>query len=170
MSILAHEISLCVTDHGWNEAILCAQVARALADSVEEVDLLPRDLLRPAANTYRRELLYEAPDGSFSIGCFVWDTGQQTPIHDHRCWCVMGVVRGAVQSVSYFPVASGALVPGAVDVTAAGCCDWIHPEGGDIHRVGAAGNEMAVSLHVYGARFGRVCRNRYRLDGTVENR
>jgi predicted metal-dependent enzyme (double-stranded beta helix superfamily) len=170
IAALARDISGCVTDYGWNEDVLCAQVAQILADCVEASDWLPRELLRPSAQSYRRELLYEAPDGSFSIGCFVWGIGQQTPIHDHRCWCVMGVASGAVQSVSYFPVASGALVPGSVDVTSAGNCAWLHPEGGDIHRVGAAGDETAVSVHVYGARFGRVSRNRYRPDGTVENR
>lgn len=170
ITALARGITDCVTDHGSNEAILCARVARILAEAVDDSGWLPRDLMRPAAASYRRELLYEAPDGSFSVGCFVWGIGQQTPIHDHRCWGVIGVAVGAIQSVSYFPTASGALVPGAVDVTSAGGCAWVHPEGGDIHRVGGSGDETAVSIHVYGARFARVCRNRYRLDGTVESR
>jgi hypothetical protein len=39
-----------------------------------------------------------------------------------------------------------------------------------VHRIGAADAAMAVSIHVYGSRFDQVCRNRYRVDGTVQNR
>jgi len=167
---LARRISGIVAAHRWDEAALCAGVAGALSEIVEVPDWLPRDLRRPAPNTYRRELLHEAEDGSFSIGCFVWGPGQQTPIHDHRCWGVMGVAVGAIQSVSFYPLQSGALVPGPAEETPYGNCVWIHPEGGDIHRVGAAGAETAVSIHVYGTRFSRVCRNRYMPDGTVQPR
>src|ERR1700679_3370936 len=57
--------------------------------------------LPPAMRTvdpdrYRRHLLHEAPDGAFSIGCFVWDRGQQTPIHDHHGWGLAGVAEGAL--------------------------------------------------------------------------
>jgi predicted metal-dependent enzyme (double-stranded beta helix superfamily) len=168
--LLVRRIERLVAAYRLDEDALCAQVAGVLGELVDAPDWLPRELLRATPNTYRRELLHEAEDGSFSIGCFVWGPGQQTPIHDHRCWCVMGVAVGAVESVSFYPMQSGALVPGPVDETPAGQCAWIHPEGGDIHRVGAAGQTMAVSLHVYGARFSRVCRNRYLSDGTVWSR
>lgn len=167
---LANRISRLVAAYRWSEDALCANVADALAEIVDMPDWLPPDLRRPAPDTYRRELLHEQEDGSFSIGCFVWGPGQQTPIHDHRCWCVTGVAIGAIQSVSFYPLPSGALVPGVVDETAAGSCLWLHPEGGDIHRVGAAGNHTAISIHVYGSRFSRVCRNRYLPDGTIQTR
>jgi predicted metal-dependent enzyme (double-stranded beta helix superfamily) len=167
---LTRGISDLIDRHGWNEAALCERVAGALEAAIDEPDWLPHVLRRPALNSYRRELLYEAADGRFSIGCFIWGPGQYTAIHDHRSWGVMGVVIGAVQSVSFYPVQSGMLVPGPVEEVSAGHCAWVHPEGGDIHRVGIGDAAMAVSIHVYGSRFDRVCRNRYRADGTVQSR
>jgi predicted metal-dependent enzyme (double-stranded beta helix superfamily) len=167
---LARTISDLIDRHGWNEAVLCERVAGALERVIDDLDWLPGALRHPARNSYRRELLHEAADGRFSIGCFIWGPGQQTPIHDHRSWGVMGVAIGAVQSVSFYPVQSGMLVPGPVEEVVAGQCAWVHPEGGDIHRVGAGEDEPAVSIHVYGSRFNRVCRNRYHADGTVLTR
>jgi len=165
--LLARRISSLIAAHRRDEPALCAGVAGALAEIVDVPDWLPRDFRRPAPNSYRRELLHEAEDGSFSIGCFVWGPGQQTPIHDHRCWGVMGVAFGAVESVSFYPVQSGMLVPGPAEIVPAGFCAWVHPEGGDIHRVGAAGAETSISIHVYGTRFAKVCRNRYLPDGAI---
>ena len=79
----------------------------------------------------------------------------------------MGVAVGTVEQVTFYPAQSGMLFPGPVETLGAGCCCWIDPYGGDIHRVGASGGKTAISIHVYGTRFDRVCRNRYRADGTV---
>jgi predicted metal-dependent enzyme (double-stranded beta helix superfamily) len=164
---LAQSVSAIVARHGSDEAAICTLVARALSGVVEDADWLPGTLRAPHPGSYRRELLYEAPDRSFSIGCFVWGAGQHTPIHDHRAWCVMGVAVGAVGAVSFYPLQSGMLVPGQVEEVPAGACSWVHPEGGDIHRVGALGAETSVSIHVYGSRFSAVCRNRYHPDGSI---
>jgi predicted metal-dependent enzyme (double-stranded beta helix superfamily) len=164
---LARRISAIVAAHGQDEAAICVWVSKALAEVVLNPDWIPYALRRPSAAGYRRELLHEAEDGSFSIGCFIWGPYQQTPIHDHRCWGVMGVAFGAVESVSFYPVQSGMLVPGPAEIVPAGFCAWVHPEGGDIHRVGAAGAETSISIHVYGTRFAKVCRNRYLPDGAI---
>jgi 3-mercaptopropionate dioxygenase len=149
-----------------NESALCSAVAVALAQAIGDAGWIPQALRVPAPTTYRRELLHEAGDGSFSIGCFVWGPGQRTPIHDHRCWGVIGGAVGMLEAVSFIPRAGG-FVLAPVERIRQGTCAWLHPADGDIHQVGAAEATTAVSIHVYGARLDTVCWRRYNPDGTV---
>ncbi|HLY55226.1 MAG TPA: cysteine dioxygenase family protein [Stellaceae bacterium] len=164
---LAATIAAIARAHRDDESALCVWVAGALTGAIRDPDWIPFGLRQPSPTGYRRERLYEAPDGSFSIGCFVWAPGQRTPIHDHRGWGVVGVAFGTLESVSFFRTEAGRLVPSVTDFIPAGSCDWAHPAGGDIHRIGAAGGETAISIHVYGTRFDSVCRHRYLPDGTI---
>lgn len=163
---LAPRIGDMIRAHGHDEPRLCEAVARALTPVVANADWLWPCFRVPAAAGYRRERLFEAPDGRFSIGCFVWGPGQRTPIHDHRAWGVIGVAAGTLKAVTYFPTAAGGLAPGAIERVGAGECSWLHPAGGDIHQIGGADEATAISIHVYGCRFDEVCRRRYRPDGT----
>lgn len=163
----AATVAAIIRNHGGDETATCTWVAAALQRVVQDPDWISPALRVPSPIGYRRERLYEAPDGSFSIGCFVWGPGQRTPIHDHRAWGVIGAAIGTLESVSFYPAAGGGLVPSPTELIAAGTCCWAHPAGGDIHRIGAAGTETAVSIHVYGDRFDTICRNRYLPDGTV---
>lgn len=129
----------------------------ALGDLLRDTGWLTPAMKAVDAAGYRRQLLYQAPDGAFSIGCFAWDRGQRTPIHDHRCWGLTGVVQGSLLEET-FTLAGGRLKAGPARVIARGHSAWSRPEGDDIHRVGAAGGLPALSLHLYGAAFDRVCR------------
>lgn len=167
VALLADRVSGLLRGVTLAESVLCRQVAGALGDILAQPDWIPGELRRPGLCSYRRELLHEAPDGSFSIGCFVWGPGQQTPIHDHRCWCVTGAAIGGIRSVRYEVLRDGRLAPDAAEELAPGECEWIRPEGTDIHCVSGAGCGAAVSIHVYGAAFSRVCRRRYTDAGAI---
>ncbi len=138
----------------------CLSIAALLPDFLAQVHLLPEQVLRPDPAGYRRSLLHEAGDGSFSIGCFVWAPGQRTPIHDHTGWGVIGVAAGTLRETSY-RLENGRPVAEGSKRLARGSCAWCLPAEGDIHQVGADGDGPALSLHVYGARFAEVCANRY---------
>jgi len=153
-----HQISRAVD---LDSAELCPQVATALAPLTASADWLAPSLRRPDPDRYRRELLYQAADDSFSIGCFVWGAGQQTRIHDHNSWAVLGVVCGSLRETSYDRSVTGELRQGSNFKVEAGQHVWCRPESGDIHRVGAAGRSMAISIHVYGCAFDQVCRTYY---------
>jgi len=152
---------------------ICREVATDLAPVLRNPAWLPAAYTVPDPSGYRRELLHEEEDGAFSIGCFVWGAGQATPIHDHRCWGVAGVLVGALREESFVRDAAGALAKTGADVILrAGDTSDITPAGdemgsggapkpGDIHRVGAATDAVSISIHVYGARFANVCRTRY---------
>ena len=79
--------------------------------------------------------------------------GQRTPIHDHIAWCVVGVCRAS--SARPAPAGRGApdrhLQP--IDVVEArrGHVERSIPPAEDIHLVEARGDELTISIHVYGA-------------------
>jgi 3-mercaptopropionate dioxygenase len=110
--------------------------------------------------------LHTEPDGSFSVCALVWRPGQQTPVHDHVTWCVVGVLQGA-EHEELFALRQGGtgLEQVAARVNRNGDVSGFAPPG-DIHRVTNLGDDVAVSLHVYGAdiaRLGNSVRRTYDL-------
>ena len=130
-------------------------------------------LLRPEdrvgdPNDYKQHILHVENDGSFSIVSLVWLPGQVTPIHDHVSWCVVGVHQGDETEELFDLEGEGAdahLVATESHFNPEGYVVWLCPPG-DIHRVRNAGDEKAISLHVYGADIsvlGTSIRRRYDL-------
>ena len=115
---------------------------------------------------YVAHTLHVEPDGGFSVLAVVWRPGQQTPIHDHVTWCVVGVLRGA-EHEELFALRDGdtALARVGRRVNAVGEVGGFAPPG-DIHRVTNRGPGVAISMHVYGAdiaRLGNSVRRTYDL-------
>ncbi len=132
----------------------------------EPAALLPAALRRGDPACYQSHLLYAEPDGSFSVSAMVWLPGQETVIHDHVAWCVTGVLQGR-EYEEIFALADGgrALELVARNVNPAGAVGGFAPPG-DIHRVRNTGDDVAVSMHVYGAdisRLGNSIRREYTL-------
>jgi predicted metal-dependent enzyme (double-stranded beta helix superfamily) len=128
------------------------------------VNTLRGNLPDPAC--YQSHLLYAEPDGSFSIAAMVWLPGQQTVIHDHVAWCVTAVLQGR-EYEEIFALADGgrALELAARNVNPPGSVSGFAPPG-DIHRVRNTGDDVAISMHVYGAdisRLGNSIRREYTL-------
>ena len=107
----------------------------------------------PGADTYRQHLLHVSPCRGLSVVSLVWRPGQRTAIHDHVSWCVVGVLRGVEREDRYDVEESRgrrALRPAGSVYARRGHVEALEPPG-DIHAVTAAGREIAVSIHVYGA-------------------
>jgi predicted metal-dependent enzyme (double-stranded beta helix superfamily) len=122
----------------------------ALADGA----LLEDRHCEPAEDRYRQHLVHVHPAGRYSIVALVWKPGQATPIHDHRCWCVVGVWRGLERETTYDlhgDAQSAYLVRRSSVVAAPGDVGVLVPPDEDIHRVENCGTTLAVSIHVYGA-------------------
>ncbi len=143
------------------------RVAGALRACLPEpATLLSAALRRGDPACYQSHLLYAEPDGSFSVSAMVWLPGQETVIHDHVAWCVTGVLQGR-EYEEIFALAEGgrALEFVARNLSPAGAvCGFAPP--GDIHRVRNTGDDVAVSMHVYGAdisRLGSSIRREYTL-------
>jgi len=93
------------------------------------------------------------PEGKYSIVALVWKPGQATPIHDHSCWCVVGVWQGVERESTYDLHESGGelrLVRRGATFAGPGDVSVLVPPDEDIHRVENAGAGIAISLHVYG--------------------
>ena len=150
VSQLAEEVGTLLW--GCRPEAAAAAVAAQLAPMLRRPDLLAPEQRVPQAETYARNLLHADPAGRFSVWAMVWAPGQGTVIHDHRCWCVMGVHDGTLTEESYRPAPSGGdrLEPAGRLLCRPGAIRALHPGAANIHRVVNSGSETAVSIHIYG--------------------
>lgn len=151
-----------------DEATLLDHGQQLLAELVAEDDWLPGDLAQPDPQRYQQYLLHCDSRQRFSVVSFVWGPGQQTPIHDHRVWGLIGMLRGAELAQGFARDALGALQPeGAAVRLAPGQVEAVSPRIGDIHQVSNAfTDQVSISIHVYGGNIGAVKRAVYAVDGS----
>jgi predicted metal-dependent enzyme (double-stranded beta helix superfamily) len=126
------------------------RAADCLTGSRPTPDLLTIDEQAGDPDAYRQHVLFVDARVPFSIVALVWRPGQQTTIHDHRCWGAVAVLEGAEHETLYALGDDEQLRPGQRTVYPAGFVSAFAPPG-DIHRVRNGGPGTAISLHVYGA-------------------
>lgn len=139
-----------------------------LARLVARDTWLPEAYAQPHPERYQQYLLHCDSAERFSVVSFVWGPGQATPVHDHRVWGLVGVLRGAEKVQAFdFRDYDGALVQqGATRDLLETEVEAIDPREGDIHRVeNAFADRTSISIHVYGANIGAVERATYRPSG-----
>ena len=139
---------------GWHDT--ADRVAAALQAHLPPLDLLPAELLDGEPGTHRSHRLLVEPDGSFSMVAIAWQPGARTRIHDHVTWCVFGVLAGAEHEDLYTLADDGAsLIEAGTALNPTGAVSGFAPPG-DIHRVRNAGDQTAISIHVYGTDVSRI--------------
>jgi len=138
-----------------------ATVARvsALNEKLYQSDFrMPDELRRMAPEApYTRNLVHQDPQGRFSIIALVWGPFQETAVHDHLSWCVMGVLEETCLALDYtrnddgsdpsyadLSLASAQLAPPGTVV------GLTPPPNSNIHRISNAGRKPALTLHTYG--------------------
>lgn len=143
---------------GQDEKAALAGIKPALRDLLAHDDFLPALYATPHPDHYQQYLLYGDPLERLSIVSFVWGPGQKTPIHNHRIWGLVGVLRGAELNTPYSEQ-GGKLQPGPTMRLTAGQIEAVSPEIGDIHQVSNAYDDrVSISIHVYGGNIGRIKR------------
>ena len=155
-------------DTSRHEHEILASGSALLAQLIARDDWLPDAFAVPNPDRYQQYLLHCDSRERFSVVSFVWGPGQATPVHDHRVWGLVGVLRGAERVQSYRRSDAGAIVPSGDEVLLeVGKVEAVGPDIGDIHRV-ANGREdgVSVSIHVYGGNIGAVERATFAADGT----
>ncbi|NBA98690.1 cysteine dioxygenase [Pseudomonas sp. R5(2019)] len=157
-----------VLDETPDEASILSHGQRLLQALVAHDDWLPAEVAQPNPDRYQQFLLHADSRQRFSIVSFVWGPGQQTPIHDHRVWGLIGMLRGAEYSQGFARSADGQLVPDGEPVRLdPGQVEALSPRIGDIHQVrNAFSDRVSISIHVYGANIGAVKRAVYAADGS----
>ena len=150
------------------EPDLLAEMRGHLATLVSRDDWLPPELAQPHPQFYRQYLLHADALERFSVVSFVWGPGQQTPVHDHTVWGLIGMLRGEEVAQPFSPDAHGRLVPqGAPTRLRPGDIEAVSPGLGDVHQVcNAFDDRTSISIHVYGANIGAVHRWVYAEDGS----
>jgi 3-mercaptopropionate dioxygenase len=168
-AFVAETAQLLATETG--EAAILAQLAPKLEALIQHDDWLPEAYAVADGRRYRQYLLYADALDRFSIVSFVWGPGQGTPIHDHRVWGLVGVLRGEEVSVSYQRQPDGSLRAGIPERLKAGSVATVSPETGDIHAIfNGLPDASSVSIHVYGANIGRIRRAVYDAEtGTAHD-
>jgi 3-mercaptopropionate dioxygenase len=142
----------------------CA-IGQAFRSLLAEDDWLDDEFARSDPDRYQQYLLYCDARRRFSVVSFVWGPGQSTPIHDHRVWGMVGMLRGSEVSEN-FQMRDGRLVKTSEDVLTPGQVISFTPEGGDIHRVrNAYADRTSVSIHIYGGDIGSIERSVLGPDG-----
>lgn len=130
---------------------LLRDLADSMAGAEGMLDGLPEQALTAPGASYTRHVAYADPLGRYTVVYLVWPPGQFSPIHGHKTWCAYRVLKGELTETHYRwnPAAGRAAVSGSVR-RRAGDIVTAEPGLGQIHRLGNAGNDAAVSLHVYG--------------------
>lgn len=134
---------------------------------VSHDDWLPEIAAQPDPQRYQQFLLHADARQRFSVVSFIWGPGQRTPIHDHRVWGLIGMLRGAEFSQGFSRTADGRLAPDGAPVRLGpGQVEAVSPSVGDIHEVSNAFDDrVSISIHVYGANIGAVQRAVYSESG-----
>ena len=113
---------------------------------------------RSGEDSYARNLIHEAADGSLSLYAIVWQPGQWTPVHDHGSWGVVGVVEGVLEERSYVRLSPDRGADEGIELARGGSILLRHgavtsfvPNPDHIHITGVPSERpRAVSLHLYG--------------------
>lgn len=155
-------------DRETDEAALLDDGQRLLQQLVAHDDWLPPELAQPSPERYQQYLLHCDSRQRFSIVSFVWGPGQTTPVHDHRVWGLIGMLRGAEYAQGFARSEHGALLQSGSPVRLErGQVEAVSPRIGDIHQVSNAfDDQVSISIHVYGANIGAVRRAVYLADGS----
>jgi predicted metal-dependent enzyme (double-stranded beta helix superfamily) len=155
-------------DRTRDELSLLEEGSTALGRLVAQDDWLPNAYAAPNPDRHSQYLLHCDSRERFSVVSFVWGPGQATPIHDHRVWGLVGVLRGAELSERFARYPDGGLhAVGAIERLEAGEVEAVAPSVGDIHRVSNAFDDrVSISIHLYGSNIGAVEHATYDAAGT----
>lgn len=154
-----------LSDRESNEASLFREATPLMADLIADRSWLPRAFAQPDPQHYQQYLLHCDPKERFSLVSFVWGPGQQTPIHDHTTWGLIGVLEGAEHSRRY-EHAEGVWRPQREEeLLEPGAIDAVSPTIGDVHKVRNAWRDRtSISIHLYGGNIGQISRHVFDIE------
>ena len=157
---------------------------QALAASHDDVDMLLREVAKIAqplahdrawidpefyeaneAQGFAITVLHEEPDHNLLVETIAWLPGRGVTPHDQQTWGVVIGLDGAETNTNWRRLDDGS-VPGYAEVEPAsevvarvGDCILLRPN--DIHSVLNDGDEIALSLHIYGRSLRHVSRSEF---------
>nr|WIE91234.1 cysteine dioxygenase [Mesorhizobium sp. WSM4875] len=164
-----HDLTLLANEDP-SEAVMLRKARPLMSDLLTSDEWLPDEFAKPDPDRYSQYLLHCDPLERFSIVSFVWAIGQETPIHDHTVWGILGVLRGSEKSQRFEIEGNVIQRVGGLEYLESGQIDLVSPTIGDIHKVSNAEKaRSSVSVHVYGGNIGRIGRHSYKENGSRKN-
>lgn len=132
-------------------------VGAVLRDHQDIEDLLTPEQSAGSSDRYTRHILYADPAGRFTLVALVWRPGQFTPVHGHYTWCAYSILRGSMHEEQFgwdVKLQRAIYTDNVKRITG----DVVSSHAGlhDIHRLNNKGDEIAISIHVYGVDGDRV--------------
>ena len=159
-----------LADQSPTESRWLAEGETLLATLIARDDWLPEALAEPGP-TYRQYLLHCDPLERFSVVSFVWGIGQRTPIHNHKVWGLVGMLRGAEVSVTMHPEPGAPMRTGQVDHLKPGEVVGVGSSEDDVHWVeNAIPDRPSISIHVYGGNIGAIERHTFDAQTSAKKR
>lgn len=153
------------------ESIILEKGSNLLKTLIKTNSWLPEKYKTESIDNYKQYLLYIDPLERFSIVSFVWNINQQTPIHNHNCWGLIGMLQGSEISTNYKYDMNRILIKDGIDsILNEGDVDCVSPAIGDIHQVkNNELNQKSISIHVYGCDIGKMSRFTYNINENTTN-
>ena len=107
-------------------------------------------------------LLFRAGDGSLSLFSLVVPPGEQTPVHDHLAWGLIGLYRGEQEEDVFAADEQGIELDRTQRVLPGGLYSLFPPRD-DVHRVRTVSAEPSISIHLLTNDTGCVVRHTWDL-------
>jgi len=150
------------------EADILTKAEIYLKKLISDDSWLPDDCAQSYADKYAQHLLYKDSSNRYSVVCFVWGSGQKTPIHDHTVWGLVGVLRGAELCDEYHLIDGKPQPQGRSHVLQHGQIEAVSPTVGDWHKVANhIEHQPSISIHIYGGDIGSIKRHMLSENGAV---
>jgi hypothetical protein len=117
----------------------------------------PAFLTVPSPTIFDNEIkLFRSPDKSFILLCYLWDSRQLSPIHDHGAWGIIGPVLHPLREIKYQrldddriegyaelkQVSDTVINPGKTGI--------VLPLNKGIHQTGAVDDRLTIAVGLYG--------------------
>lgn len=152
LSIGAPAFDCYIEELGRIQNLPTAQIPRLAAVAMERLLkqpwTLPRLFCEPGESTYQRHVLYVDPEDRFTVLSLVWCPGQETPVHGHTAWGVVGVYAGH-PGVENYSLGAELVSTGNLTCQPGDVCH-VQPGKQHPHRVFNDSNDIAITLHTYG--------------------
>jgi len=117
-------------------------------------------------------ILHREPDNSMAVCAVAWSPGGYSHPHDHHSWEVVATVIGEIRNICWSRFDEEA-APGRIGIRRG--CDFMIRAGeaasfmpDEIHNLANEGNDMGLSLHIYGRAPDAVERLRFDPDSGRE--
>jgi predicted metal-dependent enzyme (double-stranded beta helix superfamily) len=150
-----HDIGA-LLDHHPAMPIIVREASALTKQLVADERWLAEEYRTPGQDSYARHLLHRDPRNRFIVLALVWQPGQATPIHDHSCWGVMGLLQNSLEECGYDRLDDGSrrgfaeLQQSRGSEVGRGSVAYLLPPYEEIHRIGNISDKPTVSIHIYG--------------------